>query len=137
MEIEVLDGIGAVITRVSGSDDPDRDRVAYGGESWRDYVTPADVRIERKRSVLNRAIREHALSLIRPLSPSLANLDTLALVLDLHAAGAFQPTFPLPGSDMARIRQIYLYARNRIADANTADEAGLDSYDPTTDNGWP
>lgn len=136
-DIEIIDPMGDIITKVAGSSDPDDDMAAYGGDSWRLYVEPDVNRIERKRSEKIGAIKSHAIELISALSPAMASLPMLELVLDLHQAGAFATGFPAPGSDIDNIRRIYQYAKTRIVAAQNATETQLDNYDPATDTNWP
>lgn len=136
-DIEILNASGDVITKVADSSDPAADMAAYGGDSWRLYVEPDANRIERKRAEKIGAIKSHALGLISALSPAMANLPMLELVLDLHQSGAFAAGFPAPGSDFDNIRLIYQYAKTRIVAAQSASETQLDNYDPATDPNWP
>jgi len=136
MKIEILDDQGGVITQCDTTE-PDRDTAAYGGASWRQYVEPAAATLERNRHDKIQQIRAHGLGLIGGLVPALANADTLDLIVELLQAGAFATGFPTAGSDMERVKDIYLYAKTKITQARTATQAQLDAYDPATDTNWP
>ncbi len=137
MNIEILDAQGAVITKVDNTTDPDTDTTAYGGTSWRTYVEPAEVTLDRNRAAKVRETRAHAMTLIGGLIPALANESTLDLIVELLQAGAFASGFPTAGSDMERVKDIYIYAKGKIAQARAATQAQLDAYDPATDSNWP
>lgn len=131
--IEVLDGQGAVIARVD-SNEPDAEVALYGGDSWRPYVEPAAVTLERNRAQKVREIRAEGRGRIIALEPDLANEDVLAAVrLVIRDTDATLT----PGSDLDTARQIFVYMRARIAEAKTATQAQLDNYDPATDPNWP
>ena len=137
MNIEIYDDQDAVITRVNNSVNPDADVIMYGGEYWQLYIEPATVVLDRNRREEIDQVRTHALELIGGLIPALANENTLDLIVELFQSGAFATGFPTPGSDMERVKDIYLYARTMISQARTATQAQLDAYDPATDPNWP
>lgn len=84
-----------------------------------------------------REVSAYALDLIGETIPALADENQMGLLVALFQAGAFRPGFPAAGSDMERVKDVYLYARTKINQARTATQAQLDAYDPTTDPNWP
>ena len=41
------------------------------------------------------------------------------------------------GADMVLVKDIYLYAKGKITQLQTATRAQIEAYDPVTDIGWP
>ncbi len=108
-----------------------------GGQLVENSARQSDAELSRNRTAKAAEIRAHALELIGGLVPELANADTMDLIVELYQAGAFRAAFPTTGSDMARVKDIYLYAKTKISQARTATQAQLDAYDPGTDPNWP
>ena len=135
MIIEILDGADAVITKVSNVSDPDAEVTAYGGVSWRKWVQPDDERVEKLRRRKLAETKAEGLRRVGVIIPAMANINILDLIVE--AVEASMMVAPQAGSDMEKVKQIYLYAKTRITAAQTATEDQLNAYDPATDPGWP
>ncbi len=134
MNIEILDSQGGVLTRVANSGNPDRDVADYGGTSWREYVEPDAVRINRKRKLKIKLIRSEALSRLQSID-SVLSQEFVERLLWMASQNILD--LSTPGTEATQAQQTVNHAKTKIADMNTADEATIDSYDPATDPGWP
>ena len=135
MIIEVLDNVGGVIAKVTNVGNPDEEVVEHGGDTWRDYVEPDEVRVERLRQQKLSAVKSEGLARIGAIIPALCNLDMVDLMIEMLQASMVSA--PSAGSDMDRVKEIYVYAKGKVVQAQTATEDQLNQYDPATDSGWP
>jgi len=132
MIIEVLDGSDIVLVRVVTSE-PDIEVVTYGGVSWREYIQPDIERISVLRDNKIEQTKAEGLRRISEIVPAISTIEMVNLILEL---------WPMlntgsASADMILVKDIYVYARARIGAAESATEAQLNAYDPTTDTGWP
>ena len=79
------------------------------------------------------AIKREAISRIEIGVPA---LNTFAMVQLMGELWPALNTAAL-GPEMILAKDIYVYAKSRIAQANSATQAQLDAYDATNDTGWP
>jgi len=135
MIIEILNDAGEVIRKVYGASNPQVEVARAGGAAWRLYIPSDAERTDELRSVKIAETRREALRRIGIVIPALANESTLNLLVEMLQAGMV--TAPTPSTDMDRVKEIYLYARQRIVQAQTATEDQLNAYDPATDPSWP
>lgn len=135
MIIEVLDSQGGVIARVANTDNPNQDVALYNGTSWRVYVPSDTERVEALRAAKISATKSEGMNRIGVVIPALANKTTLDLLVEMLQAGMV--TAPTPGTDMDRVKSIYVYVKQVVTQMQTATEAQLNAYDPATDPNWP
>lgn len=79
------------------------------------------------------AIREEALRRITlkvPLLDTFEEVKFMALLWPMLDTASATP-------DLIAARNIYVYARTKITQAQSANQAQLDTYDPLTDPSWP
>lgn len=93
----------------------------------------AERRLAEAREAKISEIRSEALKRLQMHSSALGSIEMLEFLRMLWPVlnnPAGQPT-------LVKIRDIYLYTRQRIADIRVADLATISSYNPSTDPGWP
>lgn len=88
-----------------------------------------DHTLARTRQRVIRELEAYGLALIDEAVPGLGNPQAMNLLVELHQAGAFASGFPTPGSDMDRVKDIYLFIKTRSAQAMGATQAQLDAVD--------
>lgn len=98
----------------------------YDGSTFADYDTTEPAIREAKKA----EIKAQGLSRIQAQLP---DIDTIE---ELETLRKFAPAFSLSAAGTAA-RDIYLYARAKLDQADTALIAEVQAYDPTTDPGWP
>lgn len=79
------------------------------------------------------AITMEAVARISALMPALDSITTIQVMAELWPV---LNTAAL-STDMLLAKDIYTYAKTKIAQAEAATQVELDAYDPTTDIGWP
>lgn len=133
MNIEILDSQDKVITKVANSSNPNKDMTNYGGVSWRKYVESVQERINNIRRLKIEQIKSEGLVRIGAIVPALNTLTALDLIIELW------PMLDITkaGIDIIKVRDIYVYVKNRISMAKSASEAQLNAYNPVTDPNWP
>ena len=67
--------------------------------------------------------------------PALANPDTLDLIQELLVANMLAA--PSDGTDMAAVRDIWVYAKTKIQQALSGPIAAVAAYDPAADAAFP
>ncbi len=143
MRIAIKNAQDETLGIVDGVSDPQREFDQYyknefnGATSWEVSAIPADQELAILRKDKIGATQNHGLSLIGSIIPALGSIEMVDLMVELFQAGAFVAGFPAPGSDMERVKDIYVYTKQKIATAKTATKDQLEAYDPATDTGWP
>jgi hypothetical protein len=91
-------------------------------------LTEAQIRTSKIKE-----IKAHALQLIGAKIPALSSIEMLDLIVELwpmlDVANA--------GPSMVSVKDIYLYAKTKITQAQTAAISAVEAYDPATDQNWP
>lgn len=105
--------------------------IAAGNTPDPEY-TPAE-QLDLNRALEIEEIKLEGITRIAAVVPELDTFEELGLLKVLW------PFLNAPGADpdLALVRDIYLYGRTKIVQAQGATQAQLDAYDAATDPGWP
>ncbi len=90
-------------------------------------------KLDNNRKEKIKQIKEEGLNRIKGSVPEISSFELVDFMVMLWP----MLNTTSPPSSIASARDIYLYAKTKIAQAQTANQAQLDAYDPSTDNGWP
>lgn len=98
-----------------------------------DSTKDAEAQLDKNRRSKITQAREEALRRIKEQVPALDNMKMIQLMVEL---------WPMldttqASTAMLKVKDIYVYATTKIAQARNATQAQLDAYDPTTDPNWP
>jgi hypothetical protein len=127
---EEVDGL----PRITYPDDEDR-RVNAGTLKAALIALAAQRSESTDRAAKEQEIRTLALERIEALVPALADLEMIGLMIEMVQGSMANP--PIDGSNLAVVRDIYVYAKAKIVQVRTAPIAAVRAYDPSTDPSFP
>ena len=132
MKIEILDDLGNVIRTIDNTSSPELEVVIHGGAFWREWIEPDEARLELLRRQKIQETQAEARTRIAGVDPEVGQF--------MHLMPFLTSYFTVTGTgagEWNRMKGMDDHSRTKQAWLQTATEAELDAYDPTTDSGWP